>query len=79
MWWKEARVEPEWIGKWGVMYRPGWRLAGWTERRFHLGNKVVFDAEVNAIYQALRLFEARDENNASYTVFPDSAVAISRA
>ena len=36
-----------------------WRTQeGWTGRRFHLGNnKEVLDAEVFAIYQALRAIE----------------------
>ena len=53
--------------------------AGWTGRRFHLGNKRVFDAEVYAIYQALRLFDARNKSDAAYTVFSDSTAALSRA
>lgn len=37
------------------------------------------DAEVCAIYQALRLFEARSDSGVGYTVFSDSTAAISRA
>ena len=58
-------------------------LAGcecWTGRRFHLGdNKEVFDAEVFAIYQALRIFEARQQSGEEYTVFSDRQPAIRRA
>ena len=39
-----------------------WQTAdGWTGRRFLLGsNKEVFDAELFAIHQAMRVLEARD-------------------
>ena len=53
---------------------------GWTGRRFHLGtNKEVFDAEVYAIYQALSIFEERDQSGRKYTVFSDCQPAIRRA
>ena len=53
---------------------------GWTGRRFHLGtNKEVFDAEVYAIYQALRVFEERGQTGRKYTVFSDCQPAIRRA
>ena len=56
------------------------RIQGWTGRRFHLGtNKEVFDAEVYAIYQALRIFEERGQSGEKYTVFPDCQSAIRRA
>ena len=57
-----------------------WQIReGWTGRRFHLGdNKEVFDAEVFAIYQALRIFEARQQSGEEYTVF-DCQPAIWRA
>ena len=52
---------------------------GWTGRRFQLGgNKEVFDAEVFAIYQALRAIEQRQERGRSYTIFVDSTSAIDR-
>ena len=52
---------------------------GWTGRRFQLGtNKEVFDAEVFAIWQALRVLERRNESGRSYTVFVDSTSAIAR-
>ena len=55
-----------------------WRAhEGWVGRRFHLGNnKEVFDAEVFAIYQALRISDARQETGQMYTVFSDSQPAI---
>ena len=57
-----------------------WRSEeGWVGRRFHLGtNKEAFDAEVFAIYQALRTIEQRQERGHGYTVFVDSTSAIGR-
>ena len=47
----------------------------WTGRRFHLGaNKDVFDAEVFAIYQALKAFEAGHR----FAILADSQAAIQR-
>ena len=52
---------------------------GWTGRRFQLGkNKEVFDAEVFAVWQALRALEQRSERNREYTIFVDSTSAITR-
>ena len=56
-----------------------WTREGWTNRRFHLDNKEVFDAEIFAIYQALGVFRARQESGRKYTVFSDSQSAIRRA
>ena len=51
----------------------------WTGRRYHLGtNKEVFDAEVFAIYQALRVIGQRQESGHRYTLFVDSTSAIDR-
>lgn len=61
----------------GETHRPGWRPAGWTGRRFHLGDNK--DAEVYAIYQAFGLSEAREDSNDSSTVISDSTAALSRA
>ena len=48
-------------------------------RCFHLGtNKVVFDAEVYAIYQALKIFEERHQSGKQYTVFSDCQPTIKR-
>ena len=44
-----------------------------------IGNKGVFDAEVFAIYQALRTFEARQQSGRRYMIFSDSQPAIRRA
>ena len=51
---------------------------GWTGRRSHLGDKEVFDAEVFAIYQALRAFEGRQQSGRKFTIFSDSQPAIRR-
>ena len=58
-----------------------WRSpeGGWTGRRFQLGrNKEVFDAEVFAVWQALRALEQRNEHGREYTIFVDSTSAITR-
>ena len=58
-----------------------WRSpeVGWTGRRFQLNkNKEVFDAEVFAVWQALRALEQRNERDREYTAFVDSTSAITR-
>ena len=63
----------------GATFHPGARPAGWTGRRYHLGdNNKAFDVEVYAIHQALRLFGARDERDQPHGV-SDSTAALSRA
>ena len=53
------------------------REGEWTGRRFQLGrNKEVFDAEVFAVWQALRALEQRNERDCEYTIFVDSTSAI---
>ena len=53
---------------------------GWRSRRFFLGNnKEDFDAELYAIYQAIRALEARGQTGRRYTAFSDSQAAIRRA
>ena len=53
---------------------------GLDRKRFHLGsNKEVLDAETFAIYQALKIFQARQEPGHRHTVFSDSQPAIRRA
>ena len=50
-----------------------------TGRRFQMGrNKEVFDAEVFAVWQALRVLEQRNECDREYTIFMDSTSAITR-
>ena len=49
--------------------------SGWSGCRFRPGaNKEVFDAEVLAIYQALRVMDQCQESSHCYTVFVDSAI-----
>ena len=51
----------------------------WAKKGTYLGkNKEVFDAEVFAILQAVRLLNDRKERGRHYTVFSDSQAAISR-
>ena len=52
--------------------------SGLTGRRFHLGDKEVFDAETLAIYQVLKTFEARQGARRRYTIFSDCQPAIRR-
>ena len=53
---------------------------GWAGRRFHLGtNKEVFDAEVYAIYQVLKIFEKRNQSGRKSTIFSGCQPAIRRA
>lgn len=54
------------------------RGGGWAGRRFHLGNNKVFDAEVFAIYQALRICNDNQRPGHRYTVFSDSQAAVQR-
>ena len=41
-------------------------------------NKEVFDAEVFAVWQALRVLEQRSKRDCEYTIFVDSTSAITR-
>ena len=51
----------------------------WKERGIYLvRNKEVFDAEIHAVYQAMRTLDNRDESGQRYTIFSDSQAAISR-
>ena len=55
-----------------------WRSqGGWAGRRFHLGTKEVFDAEVFVIYQALLWVEDQGAGS-RFTIFADSTAAIER-
>ena len=68
------------MGSWKVGAACAWYRQGWTGKRFLLGNnKEVFDAEVFAIYQAPKIFEARSGTGRRYTIFSDSQSAIRRA
>lgn len=55
-----------------------WRTpAGWTGHRSHLGNnKEAFDAEVYAIYHALRALDRRQESGRQCTIFSDSTAVV---
>ena len=57
-----------------------WRRSdGWGGQSTYLGkNKELFDAEVYAILQAVKIMNARGEGNQSYTIFSDSQAAIAR-
>ena len=63
VWWREAGMEPPWIGPGtGRRYTPGRREAGWAGRRYHLSrNKEAFDAELSALYQATKILDERGE------------------
>ena len=50
-----------------------------VDRRFRLGRKKVFDAEVFAIHHAMRTFDERSEASARFTIFTDSTTAMRRA
>ena len=82
--WREEHIprpsEGQREGAFRPPYHPRAQPTGWTGCRCHLGdNKEVFDAEIFALYQALKMFEARNEEGASYTVFSDSTAAFPRA
>jgi hypothetical protein len=51
----------------------------WTGHTTHMGtNKEVFDAELEAIGQAMRTFAQRNQTNRHYTIFSDSQAALHR-
>ena len=57
-----------------------WRNRSWEGKPFHLGDdKEVFDADVFAIYQALRVFKARGQSGKRYAIFSDCQPAIQRS
>ena len=56
-----------------------WQEGEWRRDGSFLGtNKEVFDAEVYALLEAIRLLNDREETGADYTVFSDSQAAIFR-
>ena len=76
VWTDGSRLENGKVGAAAVWWEEGrWRDAG----TFLGTNKEVFDAEVFAILQAIRLLDARGECGRSYTIFSDSQAAIARA
>ena len=49
----------------------------WVGQGFYLGhNKEVFDAEIFAIYQAMRILDRQQAIGQQYTIFSDSQAAI---
>ena len=56
-----------------------WRDREWARRGTFLGkDKEVFDAEVFAIMQTVRLLDERNESGRDYTIFSDAQAAIAR-
>ena len=78
MWWAAERVEPPWIGPvTGRTCIPGRRETSWTGKPHRLGkNKEVFDAELCALYQAVKILDERNELDQTYTIVSDSTAAI---
>ena len=75
MWTDGPRPESGAVGA-AVAFQGGGR---WVKRGTYLGkNKEVFDAEVYAVLQAVKLLEEREEEGQIYTVLSDSQAAISR-
>ena len=76
VWTDGSRMENGQVGAAAVWWEAGkWRGSG----TFLGSNKEVFDAEVFAILQALRLIDSRGEFGKEYTIFSDSQAAIARA
>ena len=86
------RVAEEWDVQFSTIWTDGSRLSrgavgtaitfwtgkGWVKRGTYLGkNKEVFDAEIFAILQGVKLLNERAEAGRHYTLFSDSQVAIS--
>ena len=77
IWADGSRLED---GKVGAAYAWKTREGSWEGRCFHLGdNKEVFDAEVFAICQALKVFESRGRSGRRFAVFSDCQPVIQRA
>ena len=87
------RVAEEWDDQFSTVWTDGSRLSGgevgaaiafwtgkgWVKRGTYLGqNKEVFNAEVFAILQGVKLLNERAEAGRHYTLFSDSQVAILR-
>ena len=74
-WTDESRLENGAVGAALAFKKTG----GWTTKGTYLGrNKEVFDAEVFAIMQAVRLLDERGETGKTYHIFSDSQAAIAR-
>ena len=77
LWTDDSRLDSREVGAACVWQSPA--PGGWSGCRFHLGtNKEIVNAEVFAIYQALRVVDQRQESGHRYTVFADSTAAIDR-
>ena len=73
MWTDGSRLESGRVGA-AVSW---WSKGGWTGRGTYLGtNKEVFDAEVFAILQAVKLLNERGGEGQTYTASPDSQAAV---
>lgn len=80
--WCERRYAPQpWTSAnpgrstqyWNITHHPTHRPSEWTGRKFRLGkSKEVFDAEVSALLQALKISLQRNETGRPYTIFSDS-------
>ena len=83
--WRQWRITPlpRWYCRAIYSIWLGAAAAWWREARRRAGRGDVSTSatrgEVYAIYQALRLFDARNKSDAAYTVFSDSTAALSRA
>ena len=76
MWTDSSRMESGQVGVAAVWWEEGrWRGVG----TFLGTNMEVFDAEVYAIFQAIRLLNGRGEYGKDYTIFSDSQAAVARA
>lgn len=80
VWWVQEHTPPPWIGaRTGNTFHPIHRDAGWTGRQYHLGmNNEAFDAELYALFRALRAFDDGEERGRRHTIFSDSAAAMDR-
>ena len=75
VWTDSSRFDSGEVGS-ACLWRDG---EGWKGSRYHLGtNKEVFDAEVFAIFQALKACERGQFSDRRYTIFSDSQAAILR-
>ena len=75
VWTDGSRLEDKKVGA-AVAFKS---RSGWKQEGIYLGrNKEVFDAEVFAIREALRVLNRRGEAGKRYTIFSDSQAALSR-
>ena len=75
IWTDGSRLEHGQVGAAAVWWEEGrWRGSG----TFLGTNKEVFDAEVFAILQVIKLLNARGEYGRDYTIFSDSQAAVAR-